>query len=233
MLDTDALAEQFNDQALAVYENGKRELKYNGTRFLQKIRSAGGLAAAKSWLRPKRKDKPTNGFLKLVDFGKLDLSLEALVLKDPWRVLFTDSELAVARKRLEKYGYFESMPHPRPRNDGLAEEIGGGTFREGSAESVLVNRYERSKTARKACVAHYGAECYVCGFDFASVYGSDFEEFIHVHHLCSLASIGDDYEVDPIADLRPVCPNCHAVIHLRTPCFTIEEVRRMIRASVK
>jgi 5-methylcytosine-specific restriction protein A len=37
--------------------------------------------------------------------------------------------------------------------------------------------------------------------------------------------------VDPIADLRPVCPNCHAVIHLNKQPFTIEDVQAMVKRS--
>ena len=42
----------------------------------------------------------------------------------------------------------------------------------------------------------------------------------------------DTDEVDPVADLRPVCPNCHAVIHLGGACRTIEEVRRLLKSAV-
>jgi predicted HNH restriction endonuclease len=30
-------------------------------------------------------------------------------------------------------------------------------------------------------------------------------------------------------DLRPVCPNCHAVLHHRVPAFSIEEVRTFLQ----
>jgi predicted HNH restriction endonuclease len=33
--------------------------------------------------------------------------------------------------------------------------------------------------------------------------------------------------VDPVDDLRPVCPNCHAVLHL-SQCRSIEEVRQLL-----
>jgi predicted HNH restriction endonuclease len=48
---------------------------------------------------------------------------------------------------------------------------------------------------------------------------------IHVHHLTRLADIGEAYDVNSIADLRPVCPNCHGVIHKHNPPFIIEEVQ--------
>lgn len=68
----------------------------------------------------------------------------------------------------------------------------------------------------------------VCGFNFSKFYGKIGEGFIHVHHLQELSSIGHEYEVDPIEDLRPVCPNCHAMLHLETPAISIERLRDMI-----
>jgi 5-methylcytosine-specific restriction protein A len=61
------------------------------------------------------------------------------------------------------------------------------------------------------------------------VFGPDASGFIHVHHLTPLSEIGQEYLVDPVRDLRPVCPNCHAVIHLNGEIRTIEEVRKMLQ----
>lgn len=116
----------------------------------------------------------------------------------------------------------------------LAEPIAGeetvepGTFPEGAVRRISVNAYERNAEARRICLKHHGAQCAACGMRFAERYGAVAEDFIHVHHLRQLSSIGSDYQVDAVADLRPVCPNCHAVIHLRTPPYSIEEIREMI-----
>ena len=91
---------------------------------------------------------------------------------------------------------------------------------------MLVNAYERNPRARAACIAHHGSACVVCGVDFGAVYGSHMAGFIHVHHLDQLADAGGPREVDPIKDLVPVCPNCHAVMHARRPPYTPEEVRQ-------
>lgn len=58
--------------------------------------------------------------------------------------------------------------------------------------------------------------------------GEAVSKTVQVHHIKPLATIGQAYEVDPINDLRPVCANCHAVIHHTTQMRTIEEVRAMI-----
>jgi 5-methylcytosine-specific restriction protein A len=101
---------------------------------------------------------------------------------------------------------------------------------EGATRSVTVNAYERNPRARKACLDHYGFDCAVCVFNFANFYGDLGEGFIHVHHLKDLATVGGEYEVDPIADLRPVCPNCHAMLHAETPAMSIAKLRSIIDA---
>jgi 5-methylcytosine-specific restriction protein A len=50
-----------------------------------------------------------------------------------------------------------------------------------------------------------------------------------VHHIVPIAKVGKQYRLNPITDLRPVCPNCHAVIHRSEPPFSIEEVKQMLR----
>ena len=109
------------------------------------------------------------------------------------------------------------------------EMIDNTTHTEGARRSVWVNAYERDTKARRKCIDHYGAVCVICGFDFGTVFGPDASGFIHVHHLTPLSEIGQAYNVDPVRDLRPVCPNCHAVIHLNHETRTIEEVREMLQ----
>jgi hypothetical protein len=103
-------------------------------------------------------------------------------------------------------------------------------FQEGAIKRVFVNKYERNQKARDACIEHYKAICAVCAFDFSVVYGDIGKGFIHVHHKVDLSSIGGNYIVDPVKDLIPVCPNCHAMLHQRNPAFTVEEIRQRIKA---
>ena len=100
---------------------------------------------------------------------------------------------------------------------------------EGASSRVLVNAYERNPEARRRCLEIHGSACCICGFDFGEIYGEVAGGYIHVHHLRPLSEIGAQYVVNPIDDLRPVCPNCHAVVHLRVPAFTIEEIRTLLR----
>lgn len=106
-------------------------------------------------------------------------------------------------------------------------------YTEGTPSDVNVTRYERNPHARKVCIDHYGLTCVVCGMNFQEVYGEIGKDFIHVHHLRQVATIGKEYKIDPVKDLRPVCPNCHAMIHRRIGPYTIEEIKGKIKTCGK
>jgi 5-methylcytosine-specific restriction protein A len=70
----------------------------------------------------------------------------------------------------------------------------------------------------------------VCGFNFQSRYGKIGKDFIHVHHLKPLSLIDGEYELDPVANLRPVCPNCHAMLHRGKRVLSIKELKSRLAA---
>ncbi len=110
---------------------------------------------------------------------------------------------------------------------------GSNLLFEGAKKNVIVNTYERNPKARNICISHWGSQCVVCNFNFLKVYGAIGYNFIHVHHLVLLSEIGCSYQLDPIKDLRPVCPNCHAMLHTSNPPLNIEELQRIIHANKK
>ena len=99
---------------------------------------------------------------------------------------------------------------------------------EGKVKRVLVNKYERDQRARKKCIEYYGYRCNACGLLLKDIYGEIAEHFIHVYHIKELSSIGEEYVVNPIKDLRPLCPNCHLIIHRKSPALEIEELVEII-----
>lgn len=108
------------------------------------------------------------------------------------------------------------------------EEVLDPALLEGSVCKVFVNAYERSRTARDACIQHHTCRCSVCDLSFDEKYGDIGKGYIHVHHLRPLSSIGNEYIIDPKNDLVPVCPNCHAMLHRKNPPLTIDELRAML-----
>lgn len=138
----------------------------------------------------------------------------------------------------ENFGYSYAIVYEKEINQKvntetyLPEEVtDAANYYEGATRRISINTYERDPEARKACIAHYGTTCSICKFNFANKYGQVGEGFIHVHHLKPLAQVGEQYQVDPIRDLRPVCPNCHAIIHKRTPPYSIEEVKALLQEA--
>jgi 5-methylcytosine-specific restriction protein A len=106
-------------------------------------------------------------------------------------------------------------------------------YLEGQKKTIIVNAYERNNEARKECISHYGLNCQVCMVNFGELYGELGEGFIHVHHLKLISTIGELYKIDPINDLKPVCPNCHAMLHRKNPPLTIIELKEIMIKHMK
>lgn len=99
---------------------------------------------------------------------------------------------------------------------------------EGAKIRVEMNRYERSAFNRSVCLAAHGPICKACGFVFADFYGPLGSGFIEIHHLVMVSRMGENYVVDPVRDLIPLCSNCHAMIHRQDPPLTLQELRNLI-----
>ena len=135
---------------------------------------------------------------------------------------------AVHRRQLRTGRKYKSQPQRNNFPDEIDENV---SLPEGAKRQVTVNRYERNQKTRDLCIKKYKAKCCICSFSFGDIYGEIAKGFIHVHHVKPLSEIGTKYTVDPVKDLRPVCPNCHAVIHIRqgAPAFSIEKVKAFLQ----
>lgn len=76
--------------------------------------------------------------------------------------------------------------------------------------------------------AVYGYNCVICGINLKARYAGLPIEVIHVHHEEPLSQSDGEREFDPVVTMKPVCPNCHAVIHSRNPPYPISEVKHMV-----
>ncbi|MCB1920551.1 MAG: HNH endonuclease [Candidatus Competibacteraceae bacterium] len=131
------------------------------------------------------------------------------------------SELINALEECQLTGEFISADEfPNEKLNNLSEGI---------KKTVLVNTYERNSKARLQCIKYWKPVCRVCGFDFGLAYGDIGIGYIHVHHIVPVAKIGKSYQVDPINDLVPVCPNCHSMLHTKNPPLSVEELKQIIK----
>jgi len=175
-------------------------------------------------------------FEQIINADKVILHCEAIG-REPTSKDFKEPYPALGVKPIHNYSYAPPLAkHVRRqierkvRSPKLPEEVPEDlAYCEGHVQRIIVNRYERDPEARRACIRAHGTSCCVCGFSFGSIYGPVAEGYTHVHHLHPLSEIGGEYVVDPIEDLRPVCPNCHAVLHRSIPPYSIEEVQAFLK----
>jgi len=198
------------------------------------IYNVGHMLSGRRYIRTLNADNTENYLLWIErDFGKSGLKKAVSALKQ--HIQYYQSMSGSPMKRhveiLDSYSHLlEEEPDFIIQPE---EESGAQNYLEGQVRSVKVNIHERNRTARSQCIEAYGCFCAVCHFDFASNYGRLGEGFIHVHHLKELSQIGQEYVVNPIKDLRPVCPNCHAMLHQTIPPISINDLKKMIQTQKK
>lgn len=129
-----------------------------------------------------------------------------------------------------EHGQFALPPSATSGQPSVASTE-SATLTEGGVRTVELTAYERNPAARLACLQHYGQICQACGLKYEDKYGAIGADLIHVHHITPLASIGKEYQVDPIRDLVPLCATCHHVVHQRSPPYTVAEIRAAIAAK--
>lgn len=97
------IRKEFDQAMFTIYQRAKSEANYNATIFLKMLSSRGGLDTAKYLINAER---PSDGYTHLYERGRLDLTVEAMVVENShWHELFTEDELVRGRKRLQAYGY--------------------------------------------------------------------------------------------------------------------------------
>jgi hypothetical protein len=99
---SDDLEKQFDYEMLKLYRTMNKEAGFRSEKFLHMVGQNGGLDTAHTLLHAQ---DVSEGFKFLCERGRLDLTVEAFVIRPEWKELFTDEELAIARERLKKWGY--------------------------------------------------------------------------------------------------------------------------------
>lgn len=92
----------FHQDMVTGLETLKRDLNYNATRFAQMLGEHGGVGTAKRLLAG---NSYSEGFTTLWERQRLDMSVEFFVLLPWYHVLFTETERAVARHRLNEHRF--------------------------------------------------------------------------------------------------------------------------------
>ena len=122
----------------------------------------------------------------------------------------------------------EELKNPKP----LLKEI---SIIEGKKQFKQTTTYCRSKELRDLAIKKFSLNsgkipCKVCKFNFEDRYEDIGRGFIEIHHLkpvCDLGEIETSF-AKAFANLAPLCSNCHRIVHRKNPCFTLEEMSRIL-----
>jgi len=96
------VGEAFEASMHAVYRKARAEAGYNAAIFLRMLYDHGGLETARRLLAERN---VSDGFTALWQAGRLDLTVEAQVLRPEYAELFTSRERRTARDRLAEHGW--------------------------------------------------------------------------------------------------------------------------------
>ena len=101
----------FTAAMLQLYVRVRQETGYQASYFHNMVGEQGGREAV---LQLIRSPKPSEGFFRLYDLGRLDFSAEAVVLDRQWDDLFGDDDRRAAYTRLAQFEYAvpEDFWHP-------------------------------------------------------------------------------------------------------------------------
>lgn len=197
------------------------------TKFSQKVRNL-------------KSHSKSNGFDKMIikdSAGKMVLSKEGQQLVDENRETleylfkgrFDFNDAAELFAKIEKCRNNKKKVITYNEDDMISE---------GLSFSKMTKVKKRSKKLRDAAIEHYTdkrghIKCAVCGFDFQKVYGELGKGYIQIHHEKPICQYSDDgfekYIAEAIKDMKPVCANCHCMIHRnKKETLTIKALKEII-----
>ncbi|HEX2915793.1 MAG TPA: AAA family ATPase [Chloroflexia bacterium] len=138
------LASQFDRAMIDLYNESSRTINYRPSYLLQMVNEQGGVATAHALLA---KNEPSSGLATLLEKGRLDLSVEALVLKPEFAPLFTEEEREKARDLLRQCNnYIAPWDQPGLSNEQVStdaddiDEDEGDLAENGSDEEETIDQ---------------------------------------------------------------------------------------------
>lgn len=184
----------------------------NDTYFSQKVRN---LNSHNTFREPNyatyTKTGHNKGYFSITDLGKQYLQDNLVFLEYILNNNFTSDDKKEALKRV----YIQ-----KKRIEIFDENI---IIKEGNSVLQTSKTYNRSSKLRNIAVEHFTKDnriiCDACCFDFEEFYGEYGKGFIEIHHkkpIFKFENENIDKAIDlALANVIPVCSNCHRIIHRR------------------
>lgn len=136
----DQIKRDFDKAMFQIYVRAEKEANYRATAYYQMLNDYGGFLTAKKLIAPT--SKISDGYTALWERGRLDLTVEALIVQQPWISLFGDEEISIARKRLKAFNADPRLIEPNEISHDASQRIAW------------------SKEALERCVSRYSEALY-------------------------------------------------------------------------
>lgn len=133
-------------------------------------------------------------------------------------------------KRFELLVHEDELKHYSANIKKKGNNTSQKLFDEGFKKQIVRELSYRDPKVVQLAKSKHGTKCIVCKFDFTKTYGSHGEGFIEMHHLFPIALGKRKTTVD---DLRPVCANCHRMLHRGKELLSIDELKQIIANNNK
>ena len=172
--------------------------------------------------------KDTDGFFHITPEGQNLVDDNRLYLK----YLFSN---AFAYEDAKKYASHVYSRHSENRPLFIYAE--DEEIKEGKLNIKQTKVKERSKKLREAALAYYTRNgticCSVCGFDFSKAYGDWGDGYIQIHHEKPIYQTTDEgfsqYIAEALKSMKPLCANCHCMIHRqKNTTLTLEQLKQIM-----
>ncbi len=172
-------------------------------------------------------------FIEQLD-EKYNVKLNGEIIKKNWKI-DTGFSIQVSLKNLNQNDLESIINSIKiamiPLMSAVAELIGyedEDGDKEGGLKQSIITKKERSPRNRLLCLSMHGEICNVCGLDPKSIYGSNLDSILEVHHIEPLSETDEAKVYNPRTDLIPLCPNCHRAIHKRKPAYKPDELKGIL-----
>lgn len=168
-------------------------------------------------------NEPSPLFLFLFDNHRLDLTIEALVIRPEWKSLFHRDILFTASRRLEQYeDQAQHVIRKMKSSTSLTPVLtpSASDLKEGPALRVQTTTYRilrDTELARRVKELHK-SNCQICGKTIQLRDGTNYAE---AHHIQPLGEDGPDV----IGNIICVCPNHHAELDYRVAPLSLAELK--------
>ena len=143
-INTDQLKKAFHQEMINLCKRRNQELKYKSTRLLDFINKYGGYEAAVKYITT---ESNVQDFAILWEHERLDLSVEALITKPHYEVLFLEDILKYCDQKLKQYSYAPNKIEEEVEEEEHFEKMLEDVF--GDMESEISREIAEIKTKAK------------------------------------------------------------------------------------